>query len=67
MPKITLGEGLILKNTDTKYGYQGCGRVDKIETALQHYVSSFFKAPKVIPGDPSEIKSYLHNLQSDSI
>lgn len=68
MPKITLCDGLILKNTDKKYGHKGCGGVDKIaEIALQFSIFSlFFKAPKLIPGNLSEMKSYVHNFQSDS-
>lgn len=66
MPGITLVEGLVLRNTDTKHDYKGCGRVDRIaETALQCSIFFLSKAPKVISGSPSEVKSYLHNFQSD--
>lgn len=51
MPKITLCEGIILKTTDIKYGYKGCGGVDKIaEIALQCYFVLFSKLQKLFQG-----------------
>ena len=69
MPAVTLCEGLILKNTDTKYGCHDCGGVDrKLLKLLSCAVFSPFlsKAPKDIRGNPSPMKSHLHNFQSDS-
>lgn len=51
MPAVTLCEGLILKNSDTKYGYLGCGGVDRklLKLLLCAVFSSFLsKAPKDI-------------------
>lgn len=58
MPKITVVEGLMPKNTDTKHGCRGGGGVDKIaEIVIWFSIFSFSGVQKVIQGVDSKVKN----------
>ena len=58
MPKITLVEGLILTNTDAKYGCKGGVRMDNIaDIVIWWSIFSFSRTLKVISGNSFEARS----------